>query len=181
MPMDDADDARVARCLNGDVGGFEEIVEAYQTPLFNVALRMLRNREEARDATQCAFVSAWGHLSGYEPRQRLASWLYRILRNEVLGRIRRRKAMTELNEALADPGPGAESRAEAGETAVLLERALQVLTPELREVLVLKYWLDLSYEEMAERVGIPPKTVKSRLFTARQRLGAWLQRAGAAR
>lgn len=173
-----SDDARVERCLGGDPSAFEEIVDAYQTALFNVALRMLRDREDAKDATENAFVSAWRNLARYERGERFAAWLHRILRNEVLSRLRRRRPTAELDETHPDPGPWADEGAERGEMTELLDGALQELTPELREVVVMRHWLDLSYEEIAERIGLPAKTVKSRLFTARRRLGESLRRRG---
>jgi len=173
MPEPNDDLACVARCLRGDASAFEPLVVKYQRVLFAVALRLVANYEDARDVTQNTFVRAYEHLDSYDPERRFFSWIYRIAVNESLNLRRARRP----EEALADPMEvsGGQSEAVAAhETAARVERALGKLTEEYREVVVLRYFGDLSYEEIAEAVGVPEKTVKSRLFSARQRLAALL-------
>lgn len=172
------DDSLVRRCLSGDTGAFADIVSRYERPLYNVALRVLGNVEDARDATQAAFVKAWMNLGQFDRGRRLFSWLYRIALNESLNRLRARRQLQPLDERLADAGRAPEEGAEQYERRLQLERGLAQLTNEYREVLVLRHWLQLSYDEIADAIGVPAKTVKSRLFSARARLGEVLRSMG---
>ena len=168
--MVDTDDAAVvARCLAGEHNAYEAIVSRYQKGLFNVALRMLGNYEDARDATQTAFIKAYEHLDSFNPEQRFFNWLYRILKNECLNSLRGRRAAEPVSVGLA-----ATNRAdpvEERERHQAVQSALLTLSMEYREVVVLRHFTDLSYDEIAATLGIPAKTVKSRLYTARQQLG----------
>lgn len=172
------DEALVQRCLSGDTEAFGELVGRYERPIFNVALRMLRDREEARDATQNAFVKAWQHLDQFDRSRRFFSWLYRIAVNESLNRATRRRKTETLDENLVDRGSSPDDRAERSEQAKLVERAVEQLSDTYREVIVLRHWLDLSYDEIAEALHVPAKTVKSRLFSARVRLAEILASMG---
>jgi RNA polymerase sigma-70 factor (ECF subfamily) len=169
--MDGTDDEQlVARCLGGDVEAFAPLVERYQKVLFNVAYRVLGNREDARDATQTAFVKAYTKLATYDSAHRFFSWIYRIVVNESLNVRTRRPPHLGLDETLvSSASPHAE--AEARETSARIQAGLQKLTPEHREVVVLRHFAELSYSDIGAALGLPEKTVKSRLYTARQRLG----------
>lgn len=168
--MGDTDDAAVAaRCLAGDANAYEAIVTRYQRGLFNVALRMLGNYEDARDATQATFIKAYEHLDTFDREQRFFSWLYRILKNECLNVLRGRRPTEPVSSGLlVDHG---QDPVEARERHQSVQAALLALTVEYREVVVLRHFTDLSYDEIAATLGIPAKTVKSRLYTARQQLG----------
>lgn len=171
------EDALVRRCIEGDTDAFAPLVARFERPLFNVALRVLRDREEARDVVQTAFLRAWKHLGSYRPEHRFFSWIYRITYNEALNQLRKRRT-EPLGDAHVSEAAGPEEEASRDEVANRVEAAVQRLDEELRQVIVLRHWLDLSYDEMAETLGIPAKTVKSRLFTARQRLARILQKQG---
>jgi RNA polymerase sigma-70 factor (ECF subfamily) len=171
--MDDREDAAaVARCLEGQQDAYEAIVRRYQRGLFNVALRMLGNYEDARDATQTAFVKAYEHLDTFDPTQRFFTWLYRILKNECLNVIRARRPMTSVSLDLP-AGHGADP-VERQERQQAIQSALLMLSADYREVVVLRHFTDLSYEEIAVTLGIPATKVKSRLYSARQQLGSLL-------
>lgn len=172
------DEALVQRCLSGDTEAFGELVGRYERPIFNVALRMLRDREEARDATQNAFVKAWQHLDQFDRSRRFFSWLYRIAVNESLNRATRRRKTEALDETLEARTDGPEAQAARSEQALLVERAVEQLSDTYREVIVLRHWLDLSYDEIAEALHVPAKTVKSRLFSARAKLAEILASMG---
>ena len=169
--MDSGEDAElVARCLQGDVEAFEPLVARYQRVLFGVALRFLGDREDARDVTQNAFVKAYEKLATYDSSHRFFSWIYRIVVNESLNLRQRRPAHQRLDESLASAeSPYAE--AEAHETVERVQAGLLKLSPEHREVVVLRHFAELSYGDISFTLGLPEKTVKSRLYTARQRLG----------
>lgn len=164
----------VARCLGGDTSGFAPIVERYNRVLFSVALRMLADYEDARDATQNAFVKAFEHLDTYDPARKLFSWLYRILVNECLNLQRARHPGEPLDDETQSPLDDPLEAVAANETRDRVQLALQALPFDSRQVVVLRHFADLSYAEIGETLGIPEKTVKSRLFTARQRLAQLL-------
>lgn len=171
--MVDTDDAAVvARCLAGEPNAYEAIVHRYQKGLFNVALRMLGNYEDARDATQIAFIKAYEHLDSFNPDQRFFNWLYRILKNECLNVLRGRRPSEPVSLGLP-AGNGADP-VEVRERHQAVQAALLTLSVEYREVVVLRHFTDLSYDEIAATLGIPTKTVKSRLYSARQQLGSRL-------
>ncbi len=172
------DETLVQRCLAGDREAFADIVSRYERPLYNVALRTLGDAEDARDATQNAFVKAWVNLGQFDQSRRLFSWLYRIALNESLNRLRARRRQEPLDERLVDGGRAPDEGALQHERRRQLELAMAQLSDGYREVLVLRHWMQLSYDEIADAIGIPPKTVKSRLFSARTRLGEILRAMG---
>jgi len=169
--IEDDDAAAVQECLAGDGRAFTGLVERYERPVYNVALRMLRNPEDARDVSQTVFLKAYQGLEKYDPQYRFYSWIYRIAINESLNvlRLRRREAgPVDEQQPASGPGP-AESLAE-DVTQRELADAIDHLKPDYRAVIVLKYIAERSYEEIAEILDIEVKTVRSRLFTARQQL-----------
>lgn len=173
--MSSADDrALVRKCLRGDTRAFETLVDRYHRVLFQVAYRMLHEREDARDVTQSAFVKAYEKLDTYDARHKFFSWIYRIVVNESLNVLSRRKPTEPLDPRLEARRPSPEDAYAASERDAAVQAALQQLAPDSREVIVLRHFLDQSYREMAETLGIPEKTVKSRLFSARQQLAAIL-------
>lgn len=180
--MTDENDERVwvARCLKGDATAFEPLVARYERALFAVALRLVGNYEDARDVTQNAFIRAYEHLDSFDPERRFFSWIYRIAVNEGLNLRRARRPQEALGDWIPVGGGQIEAiRAiEAHETTARVERAIGQLSEEYREVVVLRYFAELSYEEISHAVGVPEKTVKSRLFSARQRLAGLLGQEG---
>jgi RNA polymerase sigma-70 factor, ECF subfamily len=170
----DADDHTLVRdCLAGKPEAFEVLVVRYQRPLFNVALRLLGSYEDASDTTQTAFVKAYEHLDTFDSTHRFFSWVYKILRNECLNVLRARKPTEPLPEELFASGGQADAL-ERVERQRAIQAAILKLPPDYREALVLRHFTELSYEEIATTLGIPVKTVKSRLYTARQRLAELL-------
>jgi RNA polymerase sigma-70 factor (ECF subfamily) len=171
-PIDDA--VLVARCLKGDRAAFEPLVTRYERVLFSVALRLTGDYEDARDATQNAFVRAYEHLESFDPARKFFSWLYRIVVNECLNLRRARRPNEPLVESIETQAGGALEAVAQSETHDRIQAALMRLTQEYREVVVLRHFADLSYEEISEALGVPDKTVKSRLFSARKRLAELL-------
>jgi RNA polymerase sigma-70 factor (ECF subfamily) len=172
------DDALVQRSLAGDRNAFGELVTRYQGPLFNVAKRILRDHEEARDVTQTAFVKAWQNLHQFDRNHRFFSWIYRILMNEALNRSTRRRRHEELDVNLQDTASPPEDELARKRLKSRIGEALHELSSDSRDVVILRHWLELSYEEIGERLGLPAKTVKSRLFSARRKLGEVLMLRG---
>ncbi len=177
MVKEDADEALVARCRNGDGGGFAALVSRYERTIFNLAFRMLGDREEARDVAQTAFLKALENLPRFDARLRFFSWLYRIAMNEALDLLGRRGRQTELTDVhAADDDPARDVA--AADLGARVRGALGGLSPDLRAVLVLRHYQDLSYEEIGRILELPDSTVKSRLFEARERLRLRLANAG---
>ncbi len=150
----------------------------YQKPLFNAALRMLRNPQDALDVAQTTFLKAFEHLEDYDPSFRFYSWIYRIAVNESLNALGSRKAFVGISDEEPDDAPGPELQAEGDQTGREIEAALMGISPELRAVVVLRHFLRLSYRDMADILQLPEKTVKSRLYSARQLLRDELLRRG---
>jgi RNA polymerase sigma-70 factor (ECF subfamily) len=160
----------VEHCHRGDRRACAELVARYQKPVFNAALRLLHNAEDARDAAQSTFLKAFEHLADYDPSFKFYSWLYRIAINESLNALKARKPGLEISGNEPDEAPGPDRFAEGSEARRAIEVALMRLTPELRAVVVLRHMMQLSYQDMAEILSLPEKTVKSRLYSARQLL-----------
>jgi RNA polymerase sigma-70 factor (ECF subfamily) len=166
---DNVDAARVRDCLAGDPRAFEALVARYERPVYNVALRMLRNPEDARDIAQSVFMKAWLSLSSYDPKYKFYSWIYRMAINESLNILRSRGRDGEpVDERIPMEGAGPADELVAGQTREAVLAAVGRLRPEHRSVIVLRYFVDLPYEDIAQVLELDPKTVKSRLYTARQ-------------
>ncbi|MEO6212327.1 MAG: sigma-70 family RNA polymerase sigma factor [Vicinamibacterales bacterium] len=159
----------IARCLAGDNAAFEPLVARYHAPLFRVAARLLGDRNEAQDVTQTTFLKAYKALATCDRQRRFFSWIYRILINECLNTLRARRPTQGLDDTMA-ASTGGSDPVEAGETRRRVRKALLQLPPDQRDVIVLRHFAEMRYEQIAAVVGVPEKTVKSRLFTARQRL-----------
>jgi RNA polymerase sigma-70 factor (ECF subfamily) len=167
--VNDEDDRRlVRRCREGDRGAFEQLVVRYQKPVFNAALRMLRDPEEARDVAQTTFLKVFEHLADYDPCFKFYSWLYRIAINESLNVLNSRTPAEGLSDEEPDAAPGPERWAEGAQVGRAIEDALMRMKPDLRTVIVLRHFMHLSYQDMGEILTLPEKTVKSRLHSARQ-------------
>lgn len=175
---DEDDRALVRRCLQGDRSAFEPLVLRYQKPVFNAALRLLHNLEDARDVAQTTFLKAYQHLGDYDDHFKFYSWIYRIAVNEALDSLNSRKPSEAVNDAQPDEAEGPERIAEGAEVGRAIERELAGISPELRAVIVLRHLMNLSYQEMSEILVLPEKTVKSRLYSARQLLRERLQHYG---
>lgn len=169
----DDDNELVSQCLAGQTAAFEPIVQRYQRPLFNLAFRMLGSYDAAVDATQNAFIKAYQHLDTFDSTKRFFSWIYRILRNECLNTLRDRRMAEPLPADLAARG-GPGDDLERSERRAAVQAALRDLTAEHREVILLRHFTEMSYEEISAALDIPVKTVRARLYTARRRLAMLL-------
>lgn len=183
-PDSRAEDAEMVRLtLEGDPLAYRGLVEKYQERVYHLCFGMLRNREDAVDVAQEAFVKAHHHLATFRVESTFYTWLYRIARNLVIDHIRRRKRSAEVafDDAVA-------ARDEEGEIAAIHEvdgpgrladraevqrkvmEALQQLPEDQREVVLLREVEEMSYKEIADAMEIPEGTVMSRLFYARRKL-----------
>lgn len=166
---DEQDRALVRRYLEGQGDAASGLVDRYQKRLFNVALRMLGNEQDAEDVTQTVFLNAFLKLRTYDPRYRFFSWIYRMTVNESLNLLKRRKRTVALENEPDIQAPGA-APDRATEVEDRVGKALMLLKPDDRAVVVLRHFVSFSYEEIADVLEVPVRTVKSRLYTARERM-----------
>jgi RNA polymerase sigma-70 factor, ECF subfamily len=168
----------VQRAAGGDQEAFEALVHVHQEGVFNVALRMLGNRQDAEDAAQDAFVRAFRSLDRFDPRYPPGPWLKKIAVNVCLNRLERRPdlALDEEGGSIGnDPAPGPASQAETRELSTRIRSELVRLPPRYRAAIELRHFQGLDYAEMAEALGRPLSDVKSDLFRGRRLLAKLLQ------
>jgi RNA polymerase sigma-70 factor (ECF subfamily) len=170
--IDDPDAALVLECRAGNRRAFEQLLVRYERPIFNAAFRILNHREDATDVTQTVFLKAYEHLDRFDPNQRFFSWIYRIAVNESMDMANgRRRAGSEVDvDALVSDSAGPDETASRDQLDAGMQAALMELKPDYRALIVLKHVQDCNYEDIAAILECPVKTVKSRLFTARQAL-----------
>lgn len=180
----------IERVLGGDVNAFEPLVHAYEKTVYNLALRSLGSREDAEDVTQEAFLKAYRSLSSFRGESKFSVWLYRIVSNLCLDRLRARQrrpvqSLTVENEEgetdeleIADEHFSPEKLLDRKLTRESVQRGLQALPDDARQILLLRELQGLSYEEIGRVLALEPGTVKSRIFRARKRLCAFLLQDG---
>jgi len=162
----------------GDKEAFGRLVEAYQIPVYNLAYRMLSNRGEAEEAAQEVFIRAYTKLDTYDPSRKFSTWILSITSNYCIDLIRKRRALLLSIDHPLPPHPalmsdradGPEAQAVAGETEALVQTLLDELPDDYRQTVVLRYWYDLSYQEIAEIMDTTVSAIKSRLFRARRQM-----------
>lgn len=172
----------IERVLGGDNDAFSLLVEKYQTKVYNLALRMSGNEDDAFDLAQDSFVRAWRNLGSFQFESSFSTWLFRLTSNICLDFLRAKKrraavSLTVTDEedeesqlAVPDPGKTPEEAVIAAEDRALLTRALNELPADQRQILTLRAIDDLSYAEIAEILHLQEGTVKSRLSRARTAL-----------
>ncbi|MEF3275702.1 MAG: sigma-70 family RNA polymerase sigma factor [Chloroflexus sp.] len=164
----------VARACAGDQSACATIVQRYTGVLYNQAYRMLGDSFEAEDAVQEVFLRAFRKLSSYDPSRRLVTWLLTIGSNYCIDRLRRRRfnwlTLEDVAFWLPSTQPGPERSAIQRASREVVQRALQRLPESYRSVTVLRYWHDLSYDEIGTILGLTEATVKTRLHRARKML-----------
>ncbi len=180
----------VRRVLEGDADAFGAIVDEYQKNVYNLALRMTGNPEDAQDMSQEAFIKAFNSLASFRGDSKLSVWLYRIVSNVCLDflRSRKRRQTVSLN---MDDGEGGSSELEIPDLSAMPEeelnrrltreavrKGLLSLPEDQREILLLREIEGLSYDEIAQALELEAGTVKSRIFRARKRLCAQLVSGG---
>lgn len=172
----------IARARHGDADAFEQLVVAYEGPVYRLALRMCGSAEDAREVTQDAFLAAWRGLPAFRGDSRFSSWLYRLTTNAAIDFLRREKhhlGNLPLEEAPERPDPQQpELLAEQREQQEALQRPLDQLSPEHRQVLLLRVVQQMSYDEIARALSLESGTVKSRISRARRQLREILLRQG---
>lgn len=179
MVTEDEEDL-LERSIEGDGRAFGQLVDRHQRVLFNVALRMVGNYEDAKDITQGVFLKAYQNLGSFNRRHKFFSWVYRIMINESLNHITRARRHEPLDDRMPSCGGGPDEDCERNELSDSIQTALMGISQDYRQVIILRHFVQLSYQEMSELLEVPEKTVKSRLHTARQLLGDILSKRGIA-
>jgi len=181
-----SDEIIVERALTGDAEAFGEIVRRWERRIFALAYGMLGREEDARDATQETFLAAFRNLRGFRGEAKVSSWLHRIAVNQCISRQRRSKVRSEaalddeeekhgssfVTSVSYSPARVAEGRQET----LAVRRAINSLPVELRQVVVMKEFEELTFREIADALDLPLSTVKSRLYTALKQLQMRLQK-----
>jgi RNA polymerase sigma-70 factor, ECF subfamily len=170
---DDTDQTLVERCRRGDRAAFTELVIRYQRPVYNAAFWVLRKAEDANDVTQDVFLKVAERLDEYDSQYKFFSWIYRIAVNESLNLLRRHGKEDPLDEDADYAAPESASPERQVASAQLSKRiqsTLMRMSTNDRMVLTLRHFSECSYEEIGQILDLDERTVKSRLFEARQRL-----------
>lgn len=167
----------VTAALEGDQDAFAELVYTFQDSVYNLCYRMLGERTEAEDASQEAFLRAYLNLQRYDPARSFKTWLLSIASNHCIDRLRRRRMVwlsieepLPPNISLASDEPQPEEHALFNERSKVVQDLLAELNPDYRAAVVLRYWYDYSYTEIADILDTTESAIKSRLFRARQML-----------
>lgn len=181
-----SDEQIVQRALTGDADAFGEIVHRWERRIFALSFGMLGREEDARDATQETFLAAFRNLRAFRGEAKVSSWLHRIAVNQCLTRQRRAKVRKESDleteaeknaASFAAPLSYSPARtAEGRQTTAAIRLAVNNLPLELRQVVVMKEFEELTFKEISEALDLPLSTVKSRLYTALKQLHMRLQK-----
>ena len=176
-----SDAALVELVLADDQDAFTVLVERYKDAVQNLAYRMLSNAAEAEDVTQETFVRAYTQLATYKPAHKFSTWLLSIASHLAIDQLRRRRFLAlpledvPFLDWIADVGTGPEQSALEGEQQDEVQTYLQRLPGKYRAVIVLRYWYDFSYEEIARTLNLTPALVKARLHRARELLARYMK------
>lgn len=176
VAQQDSERLWIQQTLAGDQAAFAALMQAYQRPVYNLCYRMLGNVVEAEDATQETFLRGYTNLHRYDAERRFLNWILSIASNHCIDRLRRRRVHwvsledTPLVEHLSGNSEPAQRRVERHEQAAEVQGWLDQLAPPYRVPLVLLYWYDLSYEEIADLLQLSVPAVKSRLHRARKQV-----------
>ena len=155
----------VVRVLNGDTEAFNLLVRRWEKPIYNFILRMIGNRDEAMDLCQDVFLKAFRELGTLKDRDRFTAWLYRIAHNTCYSRLRK-----DIGKTYVELDPETGSRSVSIENRIAVEKALGQLPEDQREVVILKVYQNLKFEEIAAIQDAPVSTVKSRLYMSFEKL-----------
>lgn len=179
--MQDDESQWLMQALNGDAEAFSQLVDTYQTPVYNLCYRMLGDPYEAEDAAQETFLRAFRSMERYDRGRPFSTWLLSIAAHYCIDQIRRRRMkIVPIDllpyEEVADPAPNPESELTTSEEQRHVQALLQTLNPTDRAALVMLYWYELSYEEIAVALNLTVSAVKSRLHRTRRELAqSWME------
>lgn len=179
--MMDNEKTVIRRAARGDAAAFEQLVTAYQGGVYRLALRMCGSAAAAEDVAQEAFLSAWKNLPQFRGDSQFSTWLYRLTTHAAIDYLRREKRheASDIDDVtVADETSSPQETVERSETQTAVRDALAALSPEYREVILLRYMQELSYTEIGIALHLPSGTVKSRLNRAKGQLKEILRQSG---
>lgn len=182
-PFDPTDDELVRSVLAGDRERFGELVGRYQTRLVNYLYRIVRSLDDAHDLAQEVFIRVYQALDRYDSQYRFSTWLFRVAQNAAIDVLRKRRVqlvpISRREDSSGEPAPDFDLPSddptplailEGTERASEVRKAIDALPWEYRELILLRHYGELAYEEIADLKGMPLGTVKNKLFRARQML-----------
>lgn len=167
MVLEAEDRVLVAAARRGDLDAFEVLVRRHQTPIYRLALRMLGSHSDAQDVAQEAFIQAWRSLARFRGDSSFSTWMHRIAVNRGLNHIAARRSDRELSPELTDVRTDPAEIVERSAQLAILTREILALSPDQRAALVLRELQGLSYEEVAQTLGVSLAAVKGRIHRAR--------------
>jgi RNA polymerase sigma-70 factor (ECF subfamily) len=180
----DQEQAWLEQALKGDRAAFGQLVRAYERPVYNLTYRMLGDPVEAEDAAQETFLRAYSKLRTYHPQRKFVNWLLSIASHHCIDRLRKRSRAPQLSLEEPLPPMWTQSREPSPEQVVYkkqeqdrVRQSLDTLPPDYRAAVVLRYWYNLSYREIAQTMNTTESAIKSRLHRARRMLAGQLQAA----
>jgi RNA polymerase sigma-70 factor (ECF subfamily) len=177
--MEKQSDVNLVRaCIEGDKRAFEILIDRYQKTLFNIALNMVKDYEDAKDVTQNVFIKAYENLDGFREEFKFFSWIYRIAVNECINFIGKRKNFKELEGETVSRYNNPEEEFIMNEFNEKIMDAISELPMDYRLAIIFRHFASLPYRDISFILDIPEKKVKSRLFTARKLLGEIFQKQG---
>jgi RNA polymerase sigma-70 factor (ECF subfamily) len=169
------------RVAGGDRDAFGELYNRLQRPLFGYLMKLVRDREMVEDVLNETLMEVWRQAARFEGRSSVNTWVFSIAHHRAVSRLRKKRE-TSLDEeqaaAIEDEGPTPDVRAESSDMSRLLAKLMERLSFEHREILHLAYYQEFSVQEIADALDLPPNTVKTRMFYARQRLKVLLEESG---
>jgi RNA polymerase sigma-70 factor (ECF subfamily) len=174
MMNSDRDHELIERCRQGDRVALGQLVKEYERPIYNAAYRVLGNADDAADVTQVVFLKVFERLDQYNSKFKFFSWIYRIAINEAINHRNRTRNQQELEEEQFVASENPEKWVSSGQVSDVIQVGLMELQEDYRVVVVLRHFSELSYQDISEVLHIPEKTVKSRLYSARQLMKAHL-------
>ncbi len=185
--MEHSDNQIIERTLAGETDAFSLIVRRWERSIYGLALRMLGRDEDARDVCQETFLAAFRNLGKFRGDAKFSSWLYRIALNACHSRLRKQNGALEQSidqedrdgrkyEIIDQEAGYLPERLHHDQCAALVRKALQVLPADMRQVIIMKEYEELTFAEIAEILQVPVSTVKSRLYTGLQQMRARLEK-----
>jgi RNA polymerase sigma-70 factor (ECF subfamily) len=183
--MEESENTWIQQAIAGDASAFSRLVEAYQKPVYNLAYRLLGNSVEAEDAAQETFIRAYTRLGTYDPSRKFSSWMLSIASHYCIDVLRRRRGTFLSWDELPPMVDLSMPKTTQPEQVVVREqvadevqRLLNTLPLPYRTPVILRYWYDMSYQEIADTMGVTESTIKTRLHRARAKLAENVQGSG---
>jgi RNA polymerase sigma factor (sigma-70 family) len=181
------DSELIRRAKEGNEKAYEQLLQKYRIQVYNLVFRMVRDKQEAEDLTQEAFIKAFNSLASFNEDYAFSTWLYKIATNNCIDFFRKRKLQTysldkpikykdsEIQQEIPDPDLNPEKTILANERSRIIRDAIDSLPDKYHEAIVLRHREEKSYEEIAQILDLPLGTVKARIFRAREMLNKALK------